>query len=205
MSILRLSLTVLFYPSDSFRIAKRESKRPLMLPSLVVMASLLATRVIYIRFLHYPVSPYDLNRMNIVLDLVMYAVVALSWSLGVYMMSAILNGSSFFNETLYATMLALMPLVALQAPIVLLSRVMGDSEWSILRVLQAAMWGWVAFLLFRSIQVMNDYTFWQTVVVIIVSVLFVALLWCLIIMMVVFGMNFWQFIYGFFIELSVGV
>ena len=205
MSILKLSLTVLFMPSDTFYIVKRERTRSMLAPSLAILASLLVTRVIYVRFLHYPVSPFNLTRMNIGYDLALFAIIALSWSLGAYMMSAIMGGSSFWNETLYATMLAAMPLVALQIPIVLLSRVMGSSEYTLLRIPQMIMWAWTIALVFRGVQVLNEYTFWETFGVTVLSILFVALLWCLIIMLIVFSMNFWQFIYGFFIELSIGV
>lgn len=203
MIFLALPLTVLFCPTDTFMIIKRERMRNLVLPSFLLILLLAVTRLLYIRLLNYTVSPYNLNVINVWTDIGIYIAVLLSWSIATYSISAIMDGSTLFKESFFATSLCAMPLIALHLPIVFISKTLGRSESSIFAVLQFFMWAWVVILLFRSLMVLNDYSFFKTCKVCIVSIIFIAVFWSVLLMLVVFTKNLWNFVYGFVIEFAV--
>lgn len=203
MKMIEMGLTILFHPTDTFYTIKRYRDRKLTGASILLIALLLLSRYLYITFLHYPVSPFDLRKVNITVDLLIHVGILFSIALASWNVSEILSGETFLRESLFNTALATVPLTVLYLPIAAVSNIMGQSEQIFLQIATAFMWAWAIFLLFRGIMVLNDYSFGKTVFVCILCAAYIAILWGVALVQVVFSKNLWQFVEGFVTELIV--
>jgi len=205
MKLALLGLSVLFHPTDTFMAVKRHRGKSLVLQSVLLIALLLVARLVYILLLHYPVSGFDLRSKNLFLECAVHVGVILSVALANWNVTEILDGEVFFRESLFGTALSAMPMTVLYIPIALISNIMGQSEAAFLNIFTAVMWGWTIFLLVRGIMVMNNYSFPKTLLICLISLVYIAILWCCVLMLVVFTKNLWQFIEGLFVEITVSL
>ena len=203
MRLMALGLTVLFHPTDTFITIKRHRAQKLIAESLVFMALLLVARLSYILLLHYPVSSFDIRTTNIFLECAVHIGIIVSVALANWNVTEILDGEVFFRESLLGAALATLPLTIFYIPIGIVSNVMGRSENFFIRLMLGIIWCWTAFLVFRGIMVMNSYSFAKTVLICLVAVIYIAVLWCVLLMLVVFTKNLWQFVEGLITEIVV--
>lgn len=202
MEMLRLALVVIFHPADAFYLIKRNRGRDFLAPSIVLMALLAVTRVLHIYLMNYTVSRWNLRQVNLVNEIAVYLWVLLSWAIAVYAVSSVMSGSIFFKEGLFGTALAAMPLIVLQVPIAMASWVMSANEAVFLNYFNLLMWVWVIALAFRGVMVMNDYSFGKTVAVVLVSLVFIAVFWCVLVMLLIFTSNLIEFVNGLLREFA---
>lgn len=196
---------MLFHPTDTFLTIKQNRDKKLTLPAFIIVAMLLFSRFCYISFLHYPVSPFDLRSVNIPVDLLIHLAVVISVALASWNVSEIMSGETFLRESLINVALATMPMVLLYIPTAAISNIFGQSEQMFLTIISVLMWGWSFFLFFRGLMVLNDYTFARTLAVCLLCVVYIAILWGVILVLVVFSKNLWQFLEGFITEIMVSL
>ena len=202
MEMLKIAAVVLYHPTDAFYLIKRNRGKKFILPSIVLILSLVITRVLFILFTNYTVAEVDLRNVDMVSEIAVYSWVLFSWAIASYAISAIMSGSTFFSEALYGTALAAMPLIVFQIPIAMSTWVMGNSEKVFLDFMVMAMWVWTIFLVFRGVMVMNEYSFGKTIGVCLISVIFIVIFWSVLLMLVIFTRNLIDFASGLFQEFT---
>lgn len=87
----------------------------------------------------------------------------LLWIVANYFVSTVSDGEGKLKDLYISTIYALAPVLVLSLPIMILTNVVTYNEDILITLCYVVMYGWTAVLLFINYREMHDYTFWQTV------------------------------------------
>lgn len=200
--MLKLALIVLFHPGDAFYLIKRNRGKNYIVPSVIILLAFVITQAVGVFLLNYTISGVNVREANAFGNSFLMTCILISWAIAAYAISAIMSGSTFFAESLYGTVLAVMPMVVLQIPISMSTWVMGSSEKVFYDFFLMFVEAWVILLVFRGVMVLNEYSFGKTVIVCLLSLLFIVIFWAVLLMLFIFTSNLITFISGFITEIS---
>lgn len=113
-----------------------------------------------------------------------------------YFVSTVTDGEGKFKQCIITFIYALSPYLVMALPVFIISNWLTYNENIVYTVCCIVMYGWSAISLFRSIMELHDYTFWQTVKNILLTVFAFAMV---ILFFIVLRMLLTQF-FGYFIE-----
>lgn len=115
-----------------------------------------------------------------------------------YFVSTVTDGEGKFKQCLITFIYALSPYLVMALPVYIISNWLTYNETIVYTVCCIVMYGWSAISVFRSIMELHDYTFWQTVKNIFLTIFAFAMV---ILFFIVMRMLLTQF-FGYFIEVG---
>lgn len=115
-----------------------------------------------------------------------------------YFVSTVSDGEGKFKQCIITFIYALSPHLVMALPVFIISNWLTYNENIVYTVCCIVMYGWSAISLFRSIMELHDYTFWQTIKNILLTVFAFAMV---ILFVIVMRMLLTQF-FGYFIEVG---
>lgn len=205
MYLFGLSVCVFKHPIYAFRLIKADRKRFSYLPAFTILLLCVIIRVASIFLVHFPLTNYNIQDVNFLLEIGIFIIPLLSWAICSFGLSSILDGSSMMRENLTATAFCMMPYVLFQIPIVLITRLLEQNDRNIYEILTFLMWFWILLLFFISIKVINEYSIWQTVFIILITIAAIALFWATIALLYALTNQFVMFVVGLYREIRFAV
>ncbi|WP_041643709.1 YIP1 family protein [Mahella australiensis] len=203
MDIIKTSLLVVFHPTDGFECIKAQRERFNYLPAIILLFMVIAERVAYIYLTHYPLATLLPRDANIWLEIMRMMLPILTWVVADYAVTTIMDGETLIRETLMATAYAMLPYIILIIPLALISHLMGQGELGLYNALQNIMWAWVFILFFISVQTLNEYNFWRTLGICILSIIAMLLIWAIAMLFFALSSQLYHFIEEVILEIRM--
>ncbi|WNQ08989.1 Yip1 family protein [Paenibacillus aurantius] len=120
--------------------------------------------------------------------LVQYGLPWLTWVMANYMIASIMKGQGRWTEVFTASSYSLMPFILLSVPAALITNVLTLSEKVVYSTAQWVMIGWTLILFFIMVKEIHNYDIQETIVNLVVTVLFMIAVWVL--LFIVAGLTF---------------
>ena len=158
MELLKLSVCMIRHPADTLKAIKAHRSNMSIIPMLVLLLLVVATRFASLFIIHYPFQQTAVSDINFFLEGAIYTVPVLTWGIAFFAMTSIMDGETTLKESLTSASFCMVPLILMQIPFALLTRIMSLDETFFYDLIQIAMWAWVLLLFVMSVKVMNDYS-----------------------------------------------
>lgn len=181
MELLGLSLCVLEHPIDTFRVVQRIRDRFRFYPILLLLALVVVVRLLFIQCVSFPLQMTDPRYANWVLESLMFLVPMISLAVCSFATTSILGGEMKMQEALTAVAYSLIPFILFSLPLAALSHLLSRGS-ALFSIIEICIWVWCALLFILSIKVMNSYTLGETLLVLFLTILLIALLWAVLLL-----------------------
>jgi len=200
---LQRALVILYHPRDAFYDIKVGRSRLGIGIPIILFVLTIAMRMLHLEFLHYPLATMDDASINISLEAFSLLLPLGTWLISAYFITTINDGESSFMELLNSGAYCLMPYIVLTVPMALLSNLLTLNEALLFDTIATFIWIWVYALLFYSLLEHNEYGFWKTVAICLVSIIFMLVIWAVTLLLLMLVSQVITFFESIFIELSV--
>ncbi len=201
--LLKLPLSVLFRPAETFRIIKQYRDSFTYLPVFMLLFLTILVRVVFIFLVHFPLAEILPKDANIFLEMIKFFVPLFTWAVSCYAVSSIIGGEALFKEILTASAFALVPYIVLAIPVALVSRVLSSvgGEQNLFNFMNRVIWMWVLLLFFVGVKSQHNYHIGTTLVVCFLSLFGMALIWSLFVLVFALTGNLTAFVKGLILEI----
>lgn len=203
MNMPRLFLLSFFHPIEALDILKRERIVLKWRHILFLYVAAVLVRVFYVFVVHYPLQDASLEDINIFFELAKLLGPVLSWAIASYMITSILDGETTIKETLVSTAYSLVPYIVFTPLIALASHVLSLSDGGLYGTMQGCIYVWMIIYLMIAFQRLNDYSFYKTLGVGLLSLIFMILLWALLLLFVALSVQAYHFFEVIYKEISL--
>lgn len=174
---IKYSYNVLVHPLDTIEgIHYKKTKINMAVP-LIIMVTAYVVRISYIFVVHYPLASIDVTDANIVFEAVKLFLIPLTWVPAAFAATSISEGESKFSEIFFTAILALIPFIVINIPLMFLSNIMSKTQQSWYGIFSAASYIWMFLLLFASMKILNNYSFGKTIRMIIITIFMMLVIW----------------------------
>lgn len=205
MTFIRLSLSVLFHPAETFRTIQRYRDRSVYPAVLLILGLVVLVRFGSLYLVHFPLSALAVEDANLFLEAARFLIPILSWVTALYAVTSILRGESHPREVLLSTAYCMLPYVVFQLPLALASRGLGTQEGLLYGALEVALAAWVGILFLMSIRILNHYDLGQTLRVTFVSLFAMLVLWAVLTLVFSLSSQFVVFLLGILREIRMNL
>lgn len=174
---IKYSYNVLVHPLDTIEgIHYKKTKINMAVP-LIIMVTAYVVRIAYIFVVHYPLASIDVTDANLVFEAVKLFLIPLTWVPAAFAATSISEGESKFSEIFFTAILALIPFIVINIPLMFLSNIMSKTQQSWYGIFSAASYIWMFLLLFASMKILNNYSFGKTIRMIIITIFMMLVIW----------------------------
>ncbi len=205
MELLKLSVCMLRHPADTLKSIKAHRAKMSMIPMIILLLLVVATRFISLFIIHYPFQTASVSEINFFLEGAIYVVPVLTWGVAFFAMTSIMDGETTVKESLTSAAFCMVPLIVLQIPFALLTKIMSLDDMFFYQFFNVIIWGWTLLLFVMSVKVMNDYTLSKTIGVCILNILVIALIWAIVLLVYALASQLFQFIVGMVKEIRFAI
>jgi len=171
----RTAWQTIFRPFNGFWAMKYEGKGRVWL-SLVILLLLTIMFILkrqYSGFLLYPSKDMVVNSLD---ELKFIVLPFFLWCISNWSITTLMDGEGKFNEIVMATGLAVIPLLLVQGPLLLFSRVMTMKEASFYNLIESFGYLWFIVLLFVGMLTVHQYNIPKTIATIFLTLLAMAII-----------------------------
>lgn len=200
---LLISLGIVFRPLEVFESIKNGRERLNLIPGVIILFMVLATRLFNILIVHYPLADVDVRNANLMLEAVKLLLPAVTWVIASFAVTAILDGESKLREIFLIASYCMIPYILITLPLTVLSRVLSRNEIAFYALVSNGTWIWILLLFFLSLKSLNDYSVVKTAVTYFVSGVTMVLIWLVSILSYVLTGKLYQFISGILHEIRM--
>lgn len=183
---------VIFHVPDGFGELRYRKKGSLKIAVIIVMmfffGNIASDRLSGLQF-----SMPDERTFSIVPYITSGIVTFLAWTVGNSAVSTLLDGEGTARNTAIYSAYALVPYVAQQYINTLLSHVLTRDEQTFMQLIRLTGISWTVLLLFTAVRTVHQYTFIQTVISIVLTVFFMAVMLFLLILFMSLIQQMWLF------------
>lgn len=199
-----LGITIFTDPIETFYMVKlnRSRKFSYIFPTILLLL-FFCVRILQIYFTHYPLATVQAWEANIIIEIGKYVVPIISWILGNYAVTSLLDGEAMAREVYLSTNLCLLPYIVFMPVIIGLSHFMTAEDAGIYNFLVTVILAWVVVLLFLQTMQLNDYTLGKTVGVVLLSLIAIVIIWVIAILLFSLAKQFLDFIFGIYREFRI--
>ncbi|MCQ6559068.1 YIP1 family protein [Paenibacillus mendelii] len=167
---------------------------------LLTVVIMLLVKTYYTSFTFNPIPVADQSSSSI---LTIFIVTWFSWVVCNYLIGAIYQGEARFKDVFVGSSYSLLPIAMLGLPLALVSNVMTMSESSIYHALESVMVVWSGLLFFWNIQSLQNYSFGETVINVLLTAFSMIVLWVLIFIFVGLSSELLNFTYTIYQEVTM--
>ena len=118
----------------------------------------------------------------------------MTWVVVTYGLSSIRNGECKIKLSFVSIAYCMLPFVIFTIPLSLLSNILSGKEAGIFFGIQMLIDLWMAFLFYKQVMETNNYSFFETVELIILSIFAAVIVWAVFLTVYIFTMNVWNFL-----------
>lgn len=200
---LKLGVSMLFHPLYSMDIIKRERKRYCYWPAALIMLAVVLERIGQLVLQNYAVSGMELQDVNFLLDIMVILLPVITYIGVAYYMTGILSGEARLGEIVASSAYAFVPYLLLTPLLTAASWGMSEGLLPFYRMLEAGVLIWVVVLFFLGLLRLNDYGFWQSVLVGLIIVIFMLLVWGLFLLFFALTCQLYMIVKEFLYEITI--
>lgn len=199
----KMGFNVLFHPFETFEAVKVNNYRITIWPAVILFVAAFVVKVAYVFVIHYPLASMKVEDANILFEAVKILLAPLTWVIGSFAISSIMDGESKPKEIFLTAGYCMTPYILLITPLMFATNVMSQSEqfWFMLISNAATIWMFVLF--FFSLMSLNDYSFGKTIITYILSGFAIVLIWFIAILVYVLSFRLIQFVTGIITEIQI--
>ena len=165
---------VIFHPFDGFWDLKHE-KRGSVRAAIFFVALTILTFIYQSVGKGYAFNPYN-EYVNFFSQILSVVVPLALWVIANWCFTTLFEGEGSMKDIFIATSYALLPLTLLLVPSVLCTYCLTVSEASIVNLLTAVAWIWVAILVFFGSMVTHDFTLGKNIIMVVCTIVGVVFL-----------------------------
>ena len=169
-------LLVLFHPSDTFYLIKKDRKQISKLAVAAVLLAAIAMKIIYVYTVNFTVSTTTAANANAVIEIGVIVVPILLWALASYAVMTICGGEATIAETFTISIYSLAPYIVGTPLTIILSHIFSRSEYAFFVGIQSAIIAWVVILLFVGFMQSNGLKFSHAIGYTLLSIVAMALI-----------------------------
>ena len=182
------SFHVIFHPFDGFWCAQREGKGD---PRAATIIIALVTMV------------YILSKQLTGFIFNTEIVPVLLWCVANWSITTLMDGEGSFKDIYIATAYSLVPLILINVPMIILSRIIVQEEQRIYQALGILAVVWTGFLIFSGLMTIHQHTATKTVVTILIAVVAMAAMLFLFLLFFALIQQLINFVYMFYKEMTL--
>jgi hypothetical protein len=193
-------IVFLRYPSEGFYRLKRNTRigQGVILCLLALMVRIAAQYIT-----HEPLRTVAPSDTSFLMESTKLLLPLLSWVIVSYALSSIRNGECKLRLAFVSCAYCLLPFIILTIPIALISNLLSTLEADIYAGFLSFMYIWMLYLFYKQIMETNNYSFRETVELILLSLFGVAISWAVLLTLYVFILNVWTFLKEILIDTRV--
>ena len=196
------SFHVIFHPFDGFWCAQREGKgeprAATIIIALVTMVYILSKQLT--GFIFNTEIDQDFNLFSELLGVI---VPVLLWCVANWSITTLMDGEGSFKDIYIATAYSLVPLILINVPMIILSRIIVQEEQRIYQALGILAVVWTSFLIFSGLMTIHQHTATKTVVTILIAVVAMAAMLFLFLLFFALIQQLINFVYMFYKEMTL--
>ena len=196
------SFHVIFHPFDGFWCAQREGKgdprAATIIIALVTMVYILSKQLT--GFIFNTEIDQDFNLFSELLGVI---VPVLLWCVANWSITTLMDGEGSFKDIYIATAYSLVPLILINVPMIILSRIIVQEEQRIYQALGILAVVWTGFLIFSGLMTIHQHTATKPVVTILIAVVAMAAMLFLFLLFFALIQQLINFVYMFYKEMTL--
>jgi hypothetical protein len=203
MDILKISLTMIFNPTEAFEYMKKDRSKFSYFPIIIILFLVILVRSASIYITHFPLAKVDPRTANLFLEMTRVLLPIITWVIASYAMTTILDGETLLREALLATTYAMIPYIVLTIPLNVLSIIMEKSQEKLYFGMSYAIIGWIIYLFILSVKTMNQYSIGKTIVICLLAIFTMFVIWATIALFFAISSQFLNFLGEVMIEIRM--
>jgi tetratricopeptide (TPR) repeat protein len=162
-------------PADSFYYIKTNERGSLRF-ALLIYLWIVIIRILSLYVTAFVFSPFtSVSFIPIENEIILTLGLIVLWNAANYLVSTISDGEGRVRDVVIGTAYSLFPYVLFALPIALISNVLTLNEVFLYTFSLNLMWAWVVILLFIMVKEIHNYTFWETVRNVLITLFTMAL------------------------------
>ena len=177
VSGIKYSYNVLLHPLDTIEGVRYKKTKINLKAALIIMAAAYLVRIAYIYIVHYPLASIEVADANPIFEAVKLFIVPLTWVPAAFAATSISEGESKFGEIFFTSMLALLPFIVINVPLMFVSNILSKSQQSWYGIFSAAAYLWMFLILVFSMKILNNYSLGKTIRMVIVTIFMMLVIW----------------------------
>ncbi len=169
------SFQVIFHPSDGFYDV-RWSNKGSWLSACIIMLLAFAAKIFSLYYTSLIFMSIDRNRINLLMEIVMFILPWFIWVISNYLISALKEGEGRFKDVFVGSSYAMVPYILIIIPLTVVSNVLTNYEATVYNFFQNAAVIWCAILFFVMVYTIHNYDVWEAVPNCILSILMMVVI-----------------------------
>jgi len=203
LNTVQMGILMIFHPMEFLEIIKRERGRFRLMPVICLILLTAACNYTYIFYSNFALSTKQPQEANVFLEIAIVAIPLLTWVVASYATTAVITGECLFTELLTGSSYCLIPLIITTPALGLLSQILTSEESGIYKGLQSIVFIWTVILLFLTLKRLNDYSFFKTLGVAVLSLIVMVVIWAVLILIFALFSQLVFYIRDLFIEIRL--
>jgi len=202
-NLLLIGIGTIFHPFEVFSIVRGSRKKLKWQVVAILLAAMMAARVIFIYGVHYPLVKLDPRDANLLLEFAKLVLPVVTFALSCFMITSIIGGESKLDEIFTAFSFSTVLYTLVTILLTILSHVLCREEQSLFVFIIYATRVLTALLFLLNIYILNNYTVKKTLVVAGLSVITTVLIWIVILMVLSLTVQLIEFVTGIMQEIRM--
>ena len=194
------SLGVAFHPVDTLSSFKNSRKRTSPIAGMAILLAVFVIRIVMIYSTHYPLVSLEPRDANLFLEFGKLILPIVTSVIACYLVISIVGGESTLPEIFTTFSMSWTPYIVINFLLTLFSRVMCREEGEIYAFFAQIAIVIPILLMVLSIYLLNNYSFIKTLSVAVLTVIVVILLWIVVLMILGYTVQFYEFLSGLVTE-----
>ncbi|NMB69158.1 MAG: hypothetical protein GYA20_10405 [Chloroflexi bacterium] len=150
-------------PADSFYYIKKKERGSLLFAGIIYVW-VVAVRVLSLYLTGFVFNPFpDVAFIPVGNEIVMTLLLMVLWNAANYLISTISDGEGRVRDVVIGSAYSLFPYALFVLPIALLTNVLSLNEAFLYSFSMNIMWFWMGLMLFIMVKEIHNYSFWETV------------------------------------------
>jgi hypothetical protein len=174
-SKLKFAFYLIFHPLNGYWELKREKKGD------VYAASLILLMLVIIYILRRQITGFIFNyniisQMNLLVQVTSVVIPFLLWCVANWCITTLVDGEGSIKDIYIASAYAFIPIVLLNIPMLILSRVLTVKELSVYTLIDGIAYIWTGFLMLTGIMTIHQFSLKKTILTIFIAILTMAIM-----------------------------
>lgn len=199
---LKHALYIVKHPLDGFYGIRHEGKGGVLSATILLLLALASYGFMRSQT-NFIFNPSVIVEPGVVNALIQFSVVWLGFVIANYLTSSLSQGEGRFRDVYMGSAYAMVPFAAVGIPLTVLSAAMTLNESSIFYFLQYGLYGWAALLLFWQVQGIQNFSVWEAVKNLLLTVLTLFVIAILIFIVFSLTSELADFIYSIYQEVAI--
>lgn len=178
---------VILHPVDCMEGIKNNRDRLNRAVPIFIFALAYVVRITYLYVVHFPLAEMETENINLGFEFVKLLIVPITWIPASFMATSISGGESKVKEITFACASSMIPYIVINIPLMFLSNLMSKTQKTWYGIFGTLATFGMIFILFVAMNVLNRYSFWKTVGMMLITAFLMVVSWFVLLLCYVLG------------------